>query len=276
MNDEALRRLVERTLELRGTRLQPGAVPDTVAIPRPANARLIGSVSRGPDDPPDQVTAYFDIPGTPDEIRSSFDRLFGDLGFTARTPAHPGLGGGFEHSMRPYGMPGQGAVYVAVEHGPFYTLGIAAGQPAAVTVGWHAGGGWHAYGAGSQHHGGSMEDLPSLSSPPGVLVQGGGGGGGPGAWYAHGIAFTDLEPHTLLDHYAQELEKSGCERLAREDAATACWGRWKMTVKDFETIVAVVAAHPSMRLLLRYTFSPRDQDRQKRMMTSGWSSVRIG
>ena len=63
--------------------------------------------------------------------------------------------------------------------------------------------------------------------------------------------------------------------LAREDSASAAWGRWKIPTKDYESIVGVVGAHPKMRLLLRYTYSPAHQDRQNRMMSgSGWAIFR--
>jgi hypothetical protein len=117
-----------------------------------------------------------------------------------------------------------------------------------------------------------MEEIPSLSAPPGVMMQGGGGGGSPGAWYAQGIAFTEMSARALLDHFAKELESGKSTPIAREDGDAASWGRWKIPTKDLESIVGVIAAHPKMRLLLRYTYSPAQQERQNRMtFGSGWS-----
>jgi len=45
-----------------------------------------------------------------------------------------------------------------------------------------------------------------------------------------------------------------------------------MPTKDLESIVGVIAAHPEMLLLLRYTFSHKQQGRQVRMMGGSWSS----
>ncbi len=146
--------------------------------------------------------------------------------------------------MRPMAM-AQGAIYCSGEEGPYYMLGISAGDPAPVNLTWHSGQnmGWHPCSSRAPGHPMDMEDVPSLSAPPGVMIQGGGGGGSPGAWYAHGIAFTSMPARELLAHFARELEASGAKLLAREDA-----------------------------LLLRYTYSPKVQGRQARMMTGMWSS----
>lgn len=256
--------------------MQVGAVPERFGIPVPKDARVIGSVVRGPEDDPDTVNAYFDVPGSAEQIRKTFDEAFGARGFKPKPHGwRPSSGqpGGFEHTMRPMAM-AQGAIYCSGEEGPYYMLGIGAGDPAPVNLTWHSGQnmGWHPCSSRGPGHPMEMEDVPSLSAPPGVMIQGGGGGGSPGAWYAHGVAFTAMPARELLAHFASELEASGAKALAREDADTASWGRWKLPTKDLETIVGVVAAHPEMRLLLRYTYSPKVQGRQARMMGSTWSS----
>jgi hypothetical protein len=185
------------------------------------------------------------------------------------------MGGGFEHTM---GRMGQGTTYCSGEEGPYYSVVIGDGDPAPVSVMWHSaqGMGYHPCSSQPNYPMRGMDNVPSLSSPPGVMMQGGGGGGSPGGWYAHGIAFTDMAASVLLDHFAKQLEQAGSQSLEREDAETTSWGRWKMPQKDLETIVGVVSGHPSMRLLIRFTFSPQEQTRQARMMTSGWSSTRLG
>lgn len=258
--------------------LHVGAVPDRFGIPVPANARVVGSVVRGPEEDPDGVTAYLDVPGSADEIRASFDGLFEKRGYRPKTKGDfPGQGGGgFQHSMMPMRM-AQGAMYCAGEEGPFYTLGIGAGDPAPVSLMWNAGQmGWNPCSSRQPGHPmQGMEEIPSLSAPRGVMMQGGGGGGSPGAWYAQGIAYTEMPPRELLDHFAKELETGKATPIARDDGNDASWGRWKLPTKDLESIVAVIAAHPKMRLLLRYTYSPAQQDRQSRMFRgSGWSALR--
>jgi hypothetical protein len=251
-----------------------GKIPERFGIPAPLGARIIGSVVRGPEDDPDIVTAYLDVPGTADRIRAAFDEIFGGRGFRPKTQAgFPGQGGGFQHTMMPMRM-AQGAMYCAGEEGAFYTVGIGPGDPAPVSVVWNAGQmGWNPCSSRPPGHPTQgMEEIPSLSAPPGVMMQGGGGGGSPGAWYAHGIAFTEMPARALIAHFAQELESAGATSLAREDAESTSWGRWKMPTKDLETIVGVLAAHPSMRLLLRFTYSPKQQGRQVKMMTSNWST----
>jgi hypothetical protein len=271
MSEEDLRRLIERTHELRNSRVTLGSVPERFSIPVPAGARLLGSIVRGPEDDPDQVTAYLDVPGDP---RAAFDALFAARGFASRArAAFPGQGGGFEHSMGPAG---QGATYCAGEDGPYYMLGIGEGDPAPVMVGWHSGlgMGYHPCAPQPHHPMAGMEDIPSLAGPPGVMMQGGGGGGSPGAWYAHGIAFTDMPATALLAHFAAELEGSGAQPLAREGAGNVAWGRWKLAKKDLETIVGVFAPQSALRLLVRYTFSPQQQTRQvRRMAGTSWSRL---
>jgi hypothetical protein len=233
-------------------------------------------VIRGSEDDPDVVTAYLDVPGSADEIRQKFDELFAQRGYKpkARAALSGQGGGGFQHTMMPMRM-AQGAMYCAGEDGAFYTLGIGGGDPAPVSVMWNAGQmGWNP--CSSQRPGHpmrEMEEIPSLSAPPGVMMQGGGGGGSPGAWYAQGIAFTEMSPRALLDHFAKELESGKATAIAREDGDSASWGRWKMPTKDLESIVGVIGAHPKMRLLLRYTYSPAQQERQNRMtFGSGWAA----
>jgi hypothetical protein len=271
MSEEDLRRLIERTHELRGSRVNLGSVPERFAIPVPTGARLLGSVVRGPQDEPDQVTAYLDVPGDP---RAAFDALFAARGFAPRArAAFPGQGGGFEHSMGPMG---QGATYCAGEDGPYYMLGIGEGDPAPTLVSWHSGlgMGYHPCAPQPHHPMAGMEDVPSLAGPPGVMMQGGGGGGSPGAWYAHGIAFTDMPATALLAHFAAELERSGAQALARDAAGSVAWGRWRLSKKDLETIVGVFAPQSALRLLVRYTYSPQQQARQIRGMAgSSWSRL---
>ena len=269
--EELARRIIS---EHQYAAMHVGAVPEQFGIPVPAGARVVGSVIRGPEDDPEVVTAYLEVPGSADRIRAGFDELFGARGFKPKAHGFPGPGGGgFQHTMMPMPM-AQGAMYCAGEEGAFYNLGIGAGDPAAVSVMWNAGQmGWNPCSSRRPGHPmQEMEEIPSLSAPPGVMMQGGGGGGSPGAWYAQGIAFTTMSAKTLLAHFASELETVGANELAREDAETASWGRWKLPTKDLETIVGVVAAHPEMRLLLRYTYSPKVQGRQARMMGSTWAS----
>lgn len=272
--EELARRIIS---EHQYAAMHVGAVPDRFGIPVPAGGRVVGSVIRGPEDDPDGATAYLDVPGGADEIRARFDELFGARGYRPKAPSGfaPHGGAGFQHTMRPMRMT-QGTMYCAGEEAPFYSLGIGAGDPAPVSVMWNSGQmGWNP--CSSRAPGRpmeEMEDIPSLSAPPGVMMQGGGGGGSPGAWYAQGIAFTEMSPRALLDHFAKELESGKATPIARDDGNAASWGRWKMPMKDLESIVGVIAAHPKMRLLLRYTYSPKQQDRQNRMsFGSSWSRL---
>jgi hypothetical protein len=275
--EELARRIIS---EHQFAAMHVGDIPERFGIPIPEGARVVGSVVRGPEDDPDGATAYLDVPGSADEIRAKFDALFGARGYKPKPPAgwtaHGG--GGFQHTMRPT-RPAHGAMYCAGEEGAFYTLGIGAGDPAPVSLMWNGGQmGWNPCSSRTPGHPmEEMEQVPSLSAPPGVMMQGGGGGGSPGAWYGQGIAFTDMPPRALLDHFAKELESGEAALIAREDGESASWGRWKLPTKDLESIVGVVAAHPKMRLLLRYTYSPAQQERQNRMfLSSGWSTARFG
>jgi hypothetical protein len=272
--EELARRIIS---EHQDAAMHVGAIPERFGIPVPADARVVGSVIRGPEDDPDGVTAYLDVPGNADEIGHKFDDLFGVRGYKrkAKEVFRGQGGGGFQHTMMPMRM-AQGAMYCAGEEGPFYMLGIGAGDPAPVSLMWNAGQmGWNPCSSQPPGHPmREMEELPALSAPPGVMMQGGGGGGSPGAWYAQGIAFTEMSPRALLDHFAKELESGRSTPIAREDGDAASWGRWRMPTKDLESIVGVIGAHPKMRLLLRYTYSPAQQERRNRMtFGSGWSRL---
>ena len=271
--EELARRIIS---EHQFAAMHVGDIPERFGIPVPAGARVVGSVVRGPEDDPDHVTAYLDVPGAAEHLREAFDRLFEGRGFSPKEQQRfPGGGGGFQHTMAPMRMT-QGALYCAGEEGPFYTILIGPGDPAPVNVMWNAGlGGNPCSSRGPGHPMHEMEDVPSLSAPPGVMMQGGGGGGSPGAWYAQGIALTEMPPRALLDHFAKELDSGKAALIAREDGESASWGRWKMPEKDLESIVGVIGAHPTMRLLLRYTYSPAQQKRQNRLSHGfGWSAMR--
>jgi hypothetical protein len=272
--EELARRIIS---EHQYAAMHVGEIPERFGIPVPADARVVGSVIRGPEDDPDSVTAYLDVPGRGEEIRAKFDALFEARGYRPKARGSPGPGGGgFQHTMTPMRM-AHGAMYCAGEEGAFYTLGIGPDDPAPVNLMWNGGQmGWSPCSSQMPGHPmQEMEHIPSLSAPPGVMMQGGGGGGSPGAWYGQGIAFTEMSPRELLDHFAKELENGKATPIAREDGDAASWGRWKMPTKELESIVGVIAAHPKMRLLLRYTYSPAQQQRQQNRMfrSVGWSAL---
>ena len=80
------------------------------------------------------------------EPEETFFRAFGAREFKPKRPGRPSSGqpGGFEHTMRPMAM-ARGAIYCSGEEGPYYMLGIGAGDPAPVNLTWHSGQnvGWH-------------------------------------------------------------------------------------------------------------------------------------
>jgi len=121
----------------------------------------------------------------------------------------------------------------------------------------------------------AMRSLPPLDGPPGVMMQSGSGGGSHDMWTSNGQAFTDMPASELRDHFAGQLVAAGCTELGRGGDATTAWGRWKLPQDGHETIVTVVAAMPTVRLLQQHTFSLKGQERQKRQMTqsilTGWS-----
>jgi len=278
-----LRRLVQRTFEFQRSSVLERRVPERFVdlIPVPPSATLLGSVVRGDDTEPDQVTAYLDVPGSVDAVKSWYDTRLASLGYRPHVPQQPGdsPGGGFRHTMRPFGA---GAMYCKGPDSPYYSLGLRGGKDVQDAVlSWHGGDtGWNPC-APQPHHGPPMSDamrsLPALDAPNGVMMQGGGGGGGGGMWTSYGQAFTEMPASDLRDHFAAQLAAAGCTELDRGGDATAAWGRWKLPQDDHETIVAVVAAMPKVRHLQQHTFSPSKQERQIRQMRQygggiGWST----
>jgi hypothetical protein len=266
-----LRRLVHRTFEFQRSSMIERRVPDRFAdqFPIPPNATLLGSVVRGDDTDPDQITAYLDVPGTSDEVKSWYDTRLASLGYRSHVPQQTGGSpGGFRHTMHSFGT---GAMYCKGPDSPYYSLGLRGGKDVQdVVLSWHGGEtGWNPC-APQPHHGPPMSDamrsLPVLGAPDGVMMQGGGGGGSDGMWTSYGQAFTEMPATELRDHFAAQLVAAGCTELDRGGDATAAWGRWKLRQDDHETIVAVVAAMPKVRYLQQHTFSPSKQERQIRQM----------
>lgn len=278
-----LRRLVQRTSEFQRSTVIESRVPEGFEdlFPIPPSSTLLGSVLRGDEADPDQITAYLDVPGSTDAVKSWYDSKMASLGYRPHVPQQPsGPPGGFRHTMQPFGPPfGAGGLYCKGPDAPYYSLGLRGGKDLQdVVVSWHGGdSGWNP--CSPQQRGGppmseAMRALPALEGPPGVMVQGGGGGGGPDSWTSYGQAFTDMPAGDLRDHFAGQLVAAGCVEVDRGGDATAAWGRWKLPRDDYETLVAVVAAMPKMRLLQQHTFSPKKQERQNRQFETygaGWS-----
>jgi hypothetical protein len=275
-----LRRLLQRTSEFQRSRLNERRLPEEFVdrFPIPPNATVLGSVVRGDEAEPEQVTAYLDVPGGADALKSWYDTRLASLGYRPHVPKMPaGPGGGFRHTMHnPFGA---GATYCKGPDSPFYSLGLRGGKDIQdVVLTWHAGDtGWNPCAPQAQHGppmSEAMRSLPALDAPAGVMMQGGGGGGGPDMWTSYGQAFTEMPATELRDHFAAQLVAAGCTELDRGGDATAAWGRWKLPQEDHETIVAVVAAMPKIRYLQQHTFSPGKQERQIRQMRQfdvGWS-----
>jgi hypothetical protein len=268
-----LRRLLQRTFEFQRSSVLERRVPEKFAdlLPVPPGATLLGSVGRGDETEPEQVTAYLDVPGSPDAIKSWYDSRLTSLGYRPHVPQMPrgGPGGGFRQTMmNPFGT---GATYCKGPDLPYYSLGLRGGKDVQdVVLSWHRGDtGWNPC-SPQQHHGPPMSDamrsLPALDAPPGVMMQGGGGGGSENNWTSYGEAFTEIPATELRDHFAGQLVAAGCTEVDRGGDATAAWGRWKLPQGDHETVVAVVAAMPKVRYLQQHTFSPSKQERQIRQM----------
>lgn len=276
-----LRRLVQRAFEFQRSAVIERRVPGRFVdmFPIPPNATLLGSVLRGDEADPDQITAYLDVPGTAEAIKSWYDTKMASLGYRPHVPQQPGgPPGGFRHTMQPFGQPpGAGGMYCKGPDSPWYSLGIRGGKDLEdVALTWHAGNmGWNPC-SPQPHHGPPMSDamrsLPTLDAPKGVMMQGGGGGGSENMWTSYGQAFTEMPATELRDHFATQLEAAGCTEIDRGGDATAAWGRWKLPQDDHETIVAVVAAMPKVRYLQQHTFSPTKQERQMRQFDVGWST----
>ena len=274
-----LRRLLQRTFELQRSTVLERRLPEKFGdrFPMPPDATLLGSVVRGNDADPEQVTAYLDVPGSADMVKSWYETALASLGYRPRPPQMPGGGGtpgGFRHTMmHPFGT---GAVYCKGPDSPYYSLGLRGGTDVQdVTFSWNGGDmGWNPC-SPPQHRGPPMSDamrsLPTLDAPEGVMMQGGGGGGGDGMWTSYGQAFTEMPANELRDHFAAQLVAAGCTELDRGGDATAAWGRWNLPQGDEETIVAVIAALPKIRYLQQHTFSPGKQERQMRQF--GWSTT---
>ena len=277
-----LRRLLQRTFEFQRSSVLEHRVPDKFVdlFPMPPTAKLLGSVVRGDEAEPEQVTAYLDVPGGADAVKSWYDARLASLGYRPHVPPMSGRpqGGGFRHTMHSFGF---GAMYCRGPDSPYYSLSLRGGTDVQdVVLSWHAGDmGWNPC-APQPQHGPPMSDamrsLPALDAPSGVMMQGGGGGGGDGMWTSYGQAHTEMPATELRDHFAAQLVAAGCTELDRGGDATAAWGRWKLTQDDHETIVAVVAALPKVRYLQQHTFSPSEQERQIRQMQQmrpfvGWS-----
>ena len=118
-----LRRLVQRTFEFQRSAVIERRIPGPFVdlFPIPPGATLLGSVLRGDEADPEQITAYLDVPGSADAIKSWYDTKMASLGYQPHVPRQPdGPPGGFRHSMQPFGQPfGAGGTYCKGPDAPY-------------------------------------------------------------------------------------------------------------------------------------------------------------
>ncbi len=144
-----LRRLVQRTFEFQRSTVIERRVPEkfTDLFPIPPNATLLGSVMRGEETDPEQITTYLDAPGSADAIKSWFDTRMASLGYRPHVPQQPrGSPGGFRHTMSPFGQsPVGGGMYCKGPDAPYYSLALRGGKDLQqMVLSWHGGDqGWN-------------------------------------------------------------------------------------------------------------------------------------
>ncbi len=223
------------SFQAQGARLVPGALPSDIAldVPVPAGVRLVGSVVRSRGGKPASVDVVLDVPGSPSDAQTLYEKEFAARGWTV--PQNRGYTpGGFA----PAGGPMLSRMYCKGTSAPWISTTfypVAAGpadlrvhveltaptQPNAYTpcdTSKLPGGPPPSY----------NQKLPPLRAPDGVSLRPSGGGGGSDRQESTAFAKTSKRAAELETAFADQLSAAGWTRSERGAQGSVAWSTWKI------------------------------------------------
>jgi len=219
--------------------LLPGQLPGDLplALPQPPNSRVIGSAVRKTDARATGWDVVLDVPGVSADITTFFQQNLSGVGWNSPpNRGVPGRGGGFQSSA----LPANSAYFCQSTRGPFLSVTTYAktGGPNDVRVHIETSNPGPCAATAGQPS--LSERIPSLSSPPGVFVQGMGGSGSSTRSTSDATATTEQSAQALETAYAQQLMAAGWTRLAGGAEGPLAWSTWKVPGDgDYEGFLTV-------------------------------------
>lgn len=229
-SDPAVERLALRLLsyryagapELSELQLLPEQLPPDYELPLPADATVVGSLTRG-----EESTIVLDSDHSPEQITSFFEERMANAGW--EEAPEPGQAGGFVPAPSP-----RAKYFCQQETGQFLALTATTypeeGQPTDVRLILRSDEDYSPcrdIRAEADYQNVWALLIPSLATPPGVQQRGSSNGGSPDeSIYTSANLETELAASALVDHYSQQLRDAGWTRLDQGDSGPVSWSTW--------------------------------------------------
>ena len=260
--------------------LPPDLPPD---LPRPAGARLLGSLVRTgglPSAGGARVEVVLDAPGTPSTLQAFFDEAFAAQGWSPPPALISGPSGGGGFQPQPGGptsrifCPADAQGYVTVSLRPLtettadVRLGV---YPAAPTPTASGLGGYATPCAVSDLTGAPsrpfsyqtlQSPIPALTPPAGVGLQSMGQSGGSGSWSSEALAQTELSASALEQHFQQQLAEAGWILSEQGASGSLAWSSWRVeseTQEWYGMLLVLELPVEQRRVLSVRAYSPTGQ-----------------
>jgi hypothetical protein len=214
-------------------RLSSGVLPHDLPfeLPLPEDAHVLGALSVGQSDQPDQhLPLTIILVETPHTMEQGTLRLSAALDAQGWAQnAIPYMRGGFVHVMPGYNYMRFGAA------ASDYTLTIlplqgASAPPTTFSISVQREAPQAQRRPGDFHD--QRELIPALLPPAGATQQGGGGGGGNGHFYSNANLSTDAPIAEVMANYGRQLERGDWQQRSSGANGSVGWSYWSFTDKD--------------------------------------------
>ena len=229
--------------------LHPGALPPNAGfdLPIPPGSHLVGSVLRQRTNANPSFDTVLDVPGSPDDVTSFYERELAKKGLTPPPVPQQVQPGGFQGSVGPT----KGSMFCKGDALPYVSLTVFARPNAANDVRVHF---EPVQPAAAQQFMGSpcsqksgpqagmpTQRLPVLRAPDGVLLQSSGSSYGGPRQQSDAVATTPKTAAELESFFAQQLAAAGWTRVAGGANAPLAFSTWKVPGDgDWQGVLIVI------------------------------------
>lgn len=215
--------------------LHPGALPPNAGfdLPLPAGSHLVGSVLRQRTGANPSFDTVLDVPGSPDDVTSFYERELAKKGLTPPPVPQQMQPGGFQGTAGPT----KGSMFCKGDGLPYVSISVFARPNAANDVRVH----FEPAQTSTQQFVGSpcsqkggpqpgmpTQRLPALRAPDGVILQATGSSAGGPRQQSDAVATTAKGAAELESFFAQQLAAAGWTRVAGGASTPMAFSTWKV------------------------------------------------
>ena len=212
-------------------RLFPGTLPEDLPIdvPVPENGRVLGTLVRSAE----QIEIVLESNLTPEEVVAFYRTQLASQGWSEPEDFMRPHMGGFTHA----GFGPHNYITFCQGVGASLTLNIAQRENAVSDIRVHINLSSEGNPCNQQRRlrhqrYGHYDMLPPLAPPAGTQQRGGGGSSGDTEAHSTATLKTDLALDALIQHYSEQLSKSGWTRSSEGTSGPIAWHTWKFTDED--------------------------------------------